>query len=200
MVADQRNVEHMQTILAPRGNLATDDEAKTARLRMYDGTLLSDYAAPRSYDRTAFESFELNVSFGAESVETSSSYLEEPRRMSWPALLAAHSPRSQDSARSREQEIEIHRRMAVPFACALMPWLGVALGVSSSRAARSRGVVVGLVAILLYYFLVTAGMTLVHQGVIGAPAALWGPNVLLLGVSMAAFRPLVARPRARRRP
>jgi len=200
MVADERDVAHPRTILAPRGNLTTDDDAKVARLRMYDGTILSEYAVPRSYDRTEFESFELNVSFGVETEETGSSYLEEPRRMSWQALLHERAAAADDALKAQERAVEIHRRMAVPFSCVLLPWLGVGLGVKQSRAARSRGVVVGLLAILVYYFLVTAGMTLVHQGVTSAPVALWTPNALLLVASWIAFRGATSPPARRKRP
>lgn len=200
LVADERDIEHPRTILAPRGNLTTDDDAKMARLRMYDGSILSEYAIPRSYDRTAFESFELNVSFGAETVEARSSYLEEPRRMSWQTLVDSRGAASDDALKAQERGIEIQRRVAVPFSCVLMPWLGVGLGVRQSRATRSRGVAIGLLAILVYYFLVTAGMTLVHQGLVSAPVALWAPNVLLLAAAFLAFRSVSARPPKRGRP
>jgi lipopolysaccharide export LptBFGC system permease protein LptF len=193
MVSDERDVAHPRTILAARGNLTTDDAAKTARLRMYDGTILSEYAIPRSYDRTVFDSFELNVSFGTESDQKRKSYLDEPRRMDWRTLLGSRLSVSGDAAKAQQREVEIQRRLAVPFSCVLMPWLGVGLGVTQSRAKRSRGVLVGLIAILVYYFLVTAGMTLVHQGLVGAPAALWAPNGLLFLASLAAFRSAAGR-------
>lgn len=200
MVADEREVAEPRTILAPRGNLTTDDDAKMARLRLYDGTILSNYALPLSYDRTAFESYELNVSFGAEADDDGSRYSEEPRRMGWRTLLASRAGAAGDTQKARDVEIEMHRRMAVPFSCVLMPWLGVGLGVRQSQAARSRAVVVGLIAILLYYFLVTAGITLVHQGVAAPPIGLWAPNLLLLVAAVVAFRVAAARPARRRWP
>jgi lipopolysaccharide export system permease protein len=200
MVADERDIENRRTILAPRGNLTTDDDAKLARLRLYDGTILSNYMLPLSYDRTAFHSFELNVTFGVEADEKRSSYLEEPRRMDWWTLLASRRAAGDDAVAVQERDVEIQRRMSVPFSCVLMPWLGVGLGVKQSRAARSRGVVVGLAAILVYYFLVTAGMTLVHQGVAPAPLALWAPNGLLALAGWIAFRGAAAPPAAGRRP
>jgi lipopolysaccharide export system permease protein len=199
MVADERDVEHPRTILAPRGNLTTDDDAKMARLRIYGGTILSGYTIPRSYDRTVFESFELNVSFGAGTDEKRAAYLEEPRRMGWQTLVASRADLSSDAAKTVEREIEIQRRLAVPSACMLMPWLGVALGVRRSHAARSRSVVVGLTAILVYYFLITTGMTVVHQGLVSAPVALWAPNALLLAVAVVAFRLAAAPPASRGR-
>jgi len=193
MVSDERDVAHPRTILAARGNLATDDAAQIARLRLYDGTILSEYAIPRSYDRTVFDSFELNVSFDVGSDEKRKSYLDEPRRMDWQTLIESRSDVRADLTKTQEYEIEIQRRLAVPFSCVLMPWLGVGLGVNPSRATRSRGVLVGLAAILIYYLLVTAGMTAVHQGLAGAPVALWTPNGLLLVAALVAFRSAAGR-------
>jgi lipopolysaccharide export LptBFGC system permease protein LptF len=119
--------------------------------------------------------------------------------MGWGTLVASRADLASDGAKTREREIEIQRRLAVPSACVLMPWLGVALGVRQSHAARSRGVAVGLAAILVYYFLVTAGMTLVHQGIVSAPLALWAPNILLLAVAVVAFRRVAVPPGRRGR-
>jgi len=199
MVADEREVAEPRTILAPRGNLTTDDATKMARLRLYDGTILSNYRLPLSYDRTEFESYELNVGFGTDAEDAGSRYLDEPRRMDWQALRASRAGAAGGAQKALEAEIEVHRRVAVPFSCVLMPWLGVGLGVRQLQAAGSRAVVVGLIAILLYYFLVTAGITLVHQGVLAAPAGLWAPNLLLLVAAVVAFRAATARPARRRR-
>jgi lipopolysaccharide export system permease protein len=193
MVADERDPAHPRTILAAHGNVTTDDEAEMARLRMYEGTILSEYSIPKSYDRTVFDSFELNVSFGTKSDEARKRYLDEPRRMGWQTLLDSRVSVEGDALKEQERALEVQRRLAVPFSCVLMPWLGVGLGVKQSRVGRSRGVLVGLLAILVYYFLVTAGITLVHQGVVSAPVALWAPNALLLVISLAAFRSAAGR-------
>jgi lipopolysaccharide export LptBFGC system permease protein LptF len=70
----------------------------------------------------------------------------------------------------------------------LLPLIGVPLGVQRSRAVRSRGIVVGLAVILVYYFLVTAGVTLVHQRLLTPAPALWAPNVALALAGFFAFR------------
>jgi lipopolysaccharide export system permease protein len=192
MLADERDPDRPRTIFANTGEIATDDAAKLARFRMSEGTILADYANPLSFDRTDFQQFELNVSLGTETVEAGSSFMEEPRRMDWPALLAAQAaPPGAEEAEpeaARERAIEIQRRVAVPFACVLLPLIAVPLGVQQSRAVRSRGVVVGLAAILFYYFFVTAGVTLVHQNVLSAPVALWAPNLALALAGTLAFR------------
>jgi len=187
MLADERDPRRPQTIFATSGRLTTDDEAKVARFRMNDGTILANYANPRSYDRTDFAAFDLNVSLGTEAVEAHSSFMGEPRRMDWPTLVEARR-RVEDPVKLQECEIELQRRLAVPFACMLLPWLGVPLAVQQSRAVRSRGVVIGLAVILAYYFLVTAGVTLVRQDLLPAPVGLWIPNAVLAIVGGLAFR------------
>jgi lipopolysaccharide export system permease protein len=188
MLADERDEEQPRTIFAARGRLITDEEAKSAHFRMRDGTILANYENPLSFDRTDFHAFALNVSLGTEEVEAASSFMDEPRRMDWPTLIAARAAPDEKPETALEREIEIQRRLAVPFACVLLPLIGVPLGVQQSRAVRSRGIVVGLAVILMYYFFVTAGVTLVHQGVLAAIPALWAPNVALLLAGGIAFR------------
>jgi lipopolysaccharide export system permease protein len=188
MLADERDEQHPQTIFAANGELKTDDQARMARFRLRSGTILADYANPRSYDKTDFESFELNVSLGAETVETGSSFMDEPRRMAWGTLLAANAQTPADRAVANDRQIEIQRRLAVPFACILLPLIGVPLGVQRSRAVRSRGIVVGVAVILVYYFLMTTAVTLVHQDLLAALPAVWAPNGALLLAGVIAFR------------
>jgi len=187
MLADERDPRVPRTIFATSGRLTTDDEARTARFRLNDGTILANYPNPRSYDRTDFEVFDLNVSVGTEHVEAHSSFMEEPRRMSWQTLIEAGREVT-DATKLQEREIEIQRRLAVPFACMLLPWIGVPLAVQQSRSVRSRGMVIGLVVILSYYFLITAGVTLVRQHVVPTPVGLWMPDVALAITGWLAFR------------
>jgi len=93
-----------------------------------------------------------------------------------------------DPTKLQEREIEIQRRLAVPFACMLLPWIGVPLAVRQSRSVRSRGLLVGLAVILAYYFLITAGVTLVRQHVLPAPLGLWIPDLALAVAGWLAFR------------
>jgi lipopolysaccharide export system permease protein len=187
MLADERDPRVPRTIFATSGRLTTDDDARVARFRLNQGTILADYANPRSYDRTDFEVFDLNVSVGTEQVEAHSSFMEEPRRMSWGTLLEAGAE-VDDPTKRLEREIEIQRRLAVPFACMLLPWLGVPLAVQQSRSVRSRGMVTGLAVILIYYFLITAGVTLVRQHMMPPPVGLWVPDLVLAIAGYLAFR------------
>jgi lipopolysaccharide export system permease protein len=188
MLADERDETRPRTIFAADGRVVTDDETRLARFRMHHGTILADYEKPGSYDRTDFDTFDLNVSLGTEAVEGGSSFMDEPRRMNWTSLLATRNRLRANRENTTAQDIEIQRRLAVPFGCVLLPLIGVPLGVQRSRAVRSRGIVVGLSVVLIYYFLVTIGVTLVHQHMLGAIPALWGPNIALALAGLIAFR------------
>jgi lipopolysaccharide export LptBFGC system permease protein LptF len=60
--------------------------------------------------------------------------------------------------------------------------------VRQSRSVRSRGLLIGLAVILAYYFLITAGVTLVRQHVLPAPLGLWIPDLALAIAGVLAFR------------
>jgi lipopolysaccharide export system permease protein len=188
MMSDERDRERPRTIFATDGQLATDNVAQMARFHMRDGTILTDYVNPKSFDKTDFQSFDLNVSLGTDEVKQRASFMDEPRRMDWDTLRASLAQPDQEPDVLLDRRIEVQRRLAVPFSCVLLPLIGVPLGVQRSRAVRSRGVVVGLAVILVYYFLVTGAVTLVHQGLLAPAAALWAPNVALALAGLFAFR------------
>jgi lipopolysaccharide export LptBFGC system permease protein LptF len=185
MVADDREEARPRTIFASRGRLVTDDEAGVAHFLMRRGTILENESV-RSYDRTDFKTFELNVSLATEAAEAGSE-IEEPRRLQWGALLESRRRLVARGETAVDLEIEIQRRLAVSFVCVLLPLIAVPLGVQPARSSRSRGVVVALGVISAYYFLLTTAVTLVHKQLVGVVPALWAPNAALLLAGCAAL-------------
>ena len=141
MVADERDVAHPRTILAARGNLATDDEARMARLRLYHGTILSEYTDSTKLRphgvRGVRAQRQLRRRVGRAPRELPGR--APPHGLANAARFPGPSCRN-DGSKATALELEIQRRVAVPFACVLLPWLGIALGVKQSRSVRSRGV------------------------------------------------------------
>jgi hypothetical protein len=120
MMADERDRERPRTIFAAAGQLVTDNVAQMARFHMQDGTILTDYANPKSFDKTDFQSFDLNVSLGTEEVKARSSFMDEPRRMDWRTLVGSLSqrPRTRPGARAPDRGPAPARRS---FSCVLLP-------------------------------------------------------------------------------
>src|SRR5258708_35708207 len=86
---------------------------------------------------------------------------------------ATLSPTAQLDAR-----IELHQRLALPWACVLMALVGVPLGITRRRAGKSAAVVMTAVLAFLYYMARISFVNLARKGTLSPEAAMWLPNVL----------------------
>jgi lipopolysaccharide export system permease protein len=98
------------------------------------------------------------------------------------------------------QEVELHKRYAIPFACIVFGLIGVPLGIQPRRSARSYGFILTIFIILGYYMSLTASEIFAIRKIIPPFLAGWMPNLLFssLGVYLlvkaaneSPFKPLV---------
>ena len=99
-------------------------------------------------------------------------------------------PLLREARNSRDASIELHQRLAMPFACVLLAMVGVPLGVSSRKAGKSAAFVVTVFLAFLYYMGLISAMSLARQGTLPVPVAVWGPNVIFAVVGAALMRRL----------
>ena len=93
-----------------------------------------------------------------------------------------------DRERTLEARIELHQRLALPFACMLLALTGIPLGVGSRRAGKSSAYVLTVALALLYFTGLINAINFGRQGTIPAGFAVWIPNLVfaVLGFSLLA--------------
>ena len=79
-------------------------------------------------------------------------------------------------------EVELHQRVAVPFACFIFSLIGVPLGIQRQRSSSSIGLGISVVVIFAYYAIMSMAMALGQGGTLPAFFAVWIPNFLGLAV------------------
>ncbi len=98
------------------------------------------------------------------------------------------------------QEVELHKRYAIPFACIVFGLIGVPLGIQPRRSGRSYGFILSIFIILAYYISLTASEILALKKTIPPLLAGWTPNLLFFGLGVyllvkaaneSPFKPLV---------
>ncbi len=91
-----------------------------------------------------------------------------------------------DRERTLEARIELHQRLALPFACMLLALTGIPLGVGSRRAGKSSAYVLTVALALLYFTGLINAINFGRQGIIPAGLAVWIPNIVfaVLGFSL----------------
>jgi LPS export ABC transporter permease LptG len=85
---------------------------------------------------------------------------------------------------ARDADVEIHRRLSLPFACLSFALLALPLGARPRRGGRAAGFLITLLLICGYYLMFTIGAGLARQGSVPVWIGIWSPNLLtaVLGV------------------
>lgn len=79
-----------------------------------------------------------------------------------------------------EARLELHQRIALPFACLLLALVGVPLGVSQRKGGKSAAFVVTVLLAFLYYMTMISLQQLARRGGLAVEVAAWGPNFIFV--------------------
>jgi lipopolysaccharide export system permease protein len=77
----------------------------------------------------------------------------------------------------RQIAIELNKKMTIPISCIVFGILGIPLGIKPTRAVKSRGFVVGILTVLVYYLAQITGDALVETGRLAPIVGTWAPIV-----------------------
>jgi lipopolysaccharide export LptBFGC system permease protein LptF len=75
--------------------------------------------------------------------------------------------------------VEFHKKLAIPFSCALFCVVAVPLASRIRRGGRGVSLIISVPFALGYYVLIVAGTSLGNQGKIPEILAMWLPNLLI---------------------
>lgn len=179
LLSDERGRAGRATVFARLGRVGGHEESGRLFLQLLDGTSVTSRENAADVDVTKFRA--LDVSLELRTSTGGGTEHDEPAALDWPALQA--DLRGADAARAREATIEMHRRFAIAAATVLLAVFGAALGFHPSPAARSRAVATSLATILAFYAMLTFAVASARSGALPPAAAMWMPDVVLLGVA-----------------
>ncbi len=179
LIADNRDPNQRNTVLAKRGFIVSNEETHSVTLRLLDGTIHTFVPGETSYHKTDFTVYDVTLNLAAALAKFSQRE-KEPEEMSLGELRTVIAERRRAGKRPSGELVEFHRKFSVPFACLVFGLVGVPLGIRPARAVRSRGFSVSLVVIFIYYLLLTTGETLAQKDVVSPIVALWTPNAIFL--------------------
>lgn len=91
-------------------------------------------------------------------------------------------------------QVELGFRYSIPTACALLAILGMLLGVQPSRMQRAWGgglsLMLGMLVFVVYYGLLSVGITLAESGKLSPAVGVWGPVAILALITFITARKL----------
>lgn len=86
-----------------------------------------------------------------------------------------------------DSRLELQKRIALPFSCIVLGLLGASLGLHHDRSGKSRGVVLCLMLVFVYYSLHTFGLTMGKNKRMDPWLAMWLPNFVMGALALYAF-------------
>jgi lipopolysaccharide export system permease protein len=187
LISDRRNPDQHNTVIARRGLLVPDEDARTLDLRLFEGTIFTNADGETNFHKTDFGSYDVSLDL-AEALGQLDRSAKDPSEMTLGELRERIRRLEEAGERSGRERVEWMRRFSVPFASLVFTLLAIPLGLQPVRAVRSRGLALSLAIILLYYVMLSAAETLATQGRVPVGVALWAPNVLLGLVGAILFR------------
>jgi lipopolysaccharide export system permease protein len=187
MLAEEREEYGRKTIFANRGRVESNEDARTAYLELREGSLLTYHPSGKVQDKTDFDSLELNLDLaeerGLDLMDNGG-----PSAMSLERLLAERRAAIARGEAAIEETIELHRKLVLPAAALLLPFIGVPLGSVGRRGVKSRGLLLSTLVVLAYYLALTGAVTVARQQVVPTALAMWTPDAVLAALAFAMFR------------
>lgn len=184
VISDQSDGDRPYVIFAERGHFLLDEREGLVRIRLQDGDLHleSPPGDPASYQRVGFESFDYSFSItelvgGAIAIPTAKE-METSELRKVVARIAAGNEGGLVSD-PIDYQLQLHRRLALPFAPLLFAVIAVPLGTRRSHSGRAWGALYCAILAFSYYALLTFSQVVARGEWLPAAIALWLPNTVL---------------------
>ncbi len=167
-------------LFARRGKFIYKQFQKDNYIVLYDGVLHSfKKKSPEKYSLTFF-------SQKTETVSNLNTFRQTRRstQLVFPELVR----RLRASPGDVQLNLEFHRKLALPFACLALGFLGMSLGISTRKGGKTSGFVISLGIIFTYYVLMTAGRNLIVKRIVSPFWGSWGPTFFLVVIGIWLYR------------
>lgn len=199
LISDRTNPNQAFTVVAQEGRFAFEEDTSTGHLILENGDIHFEPEDSGSGGHRRINFSDFDYGFDMSSVIGASFSHLRPREMTMDevrAVLAYFAEHGEPPRAAREKkrwryEIQLHQRMALPFAPMLFAVVGVPLGLRRTKGARSYGALLCVVIVFGYYALLSTGVYLAEEQLMPARLSLWLPNTVFAVLAAA----LVARAR-----
>ena len=176
LIADGRDSQERNTIIASDGTMISDPATKTVTLRLRDGFIHTTDNRGSEY-QTKFESYDVNLDL-RQMFAGSRQKERDPKELTIGQLRRAMEAKAEAGQSFVPELVEVHRKFAIPFACIVFGVVAMPLGIQPVRAARARGFAISLGMIFAYYVMLSFGQALAEQGTLPVLVGLWLPNLV----------------------
>ena len=180
-IEDQRNPGLSTTIVSPKGRIYNHGDDFSVSLSLYKGMINQVNLKNRAVHATRFDTYELQLDL-KEAVKNIREKPRDEKEMGLNELAAFLKAETPDTRKYYSVWVEFHQKFSIPFACLALGLLAVPLGVQSTSSRKSAGLGIGLMAFLVYYLLLSAGLLFSEAGDLNPVIGMWLPNLIMGGL------------------
>jgi lipopolysaccharide export system permease protein len=176
MIYDEREQGKFNTIFAREGFLLSNPKSQEVILRLFSGDIHRYEPQTHTYQKAQFSVYDLKLELAKVFLALGRKIRDH--EMSIDELKEKIEQKVRIGENPIPQEVELHKRYAIPFACIIFGLIGVPLGIQPRRSGRSYGFILSILILLSYYISLTASEILALRHTIPPFLAGWVPNFL----------------------
>jgi len=182
-IEDQRNEGFSTTIVSPKGRIFNGEDRLSFILSLYDGMINQVDLKSRAVHSIAFDTYDLQLDL-KNAVKNIKTRKRNSKEMHLNELVTFLKTEKEKTKKYYSVWVEFHKKFSIPFACIALGILAVPLGIQSSSSRKSAGLGIGLIAFLMYYLLLSAGLVFSEAGNISPVLGMWMPNFIMGGMGI----------------
>lgn len=176
LIYDERDKSNLSTIFAKEGFLMNNPESQEIIVRLSDGNIHRFEWRTNTYQKVKFDHYDLKIELTKAFIALGKKLREY--EMSIGEIKEKIEKMKKNGEDTASQEVELHRRYAIPFACIVFGLLGVPLGIQPHRSGRAYGFVFSIIILLAYYTSLICFEMLAVGKVLPPFLAGWLPNII----------------------
>jgi lipopolysaccharide export system permease protein len=177
LIYDEREKGRYDTIFAREGFVANNPKTQEVMLKLVKGDIHRFEPNRNLFQKVQFESYDMKLEL-ANAMKAFSGRKLKDKEISIEDMKARVARMRQKGLDTSTEEMEIHKRYAIPFVCLIFGLMGVPLGVQPRRSGKSNGFLFSLLIILAYYVSLTASEIFVADHALPPLLAAWFPNFM----------------------
>lgn len=178
-IADERNEQAPNIIVAPEGRLLQNTKNGLTVIRLFNGSMHRTMPDPEAYETAYFGTYDIILDVDSVLKKKSSFLIYHEMYMGQLSEnIKKLRQKEGDTFNMRRSWVEYHRRLAFPFICIIFGLVGLPLGIAPPRSGKSRGFSLAIFVICIYYLLFRTGESIGWKGIAHPIVVMWAPNVL----------------------
>ncbi|MCK9274149.1 MAG: LPS export ABC transporter permease LptF [Syntrophales bacterium] len=178
-ISDNRLSAEPTTIVAKRGYLITDPQLAGVILRLENGSTHTVGTDLKTYKKMDFSSYDVFLNLTSTFQGNKKGEPKDSKEMTLTELFQDSKRLNIDEKQKREYRIELHKKFTLPLSCLVFGLLALPLSLVKNRTAKSRGFIVGLVIVIIYYALQLWGQAMGETGKIPVFLGIWLPPLAM---------------------